>query len=389
MNKLINNNRLRIIFAITIVSVMGVASLTPAFPKMADTLNLTKVQIGLLISAFAFPGIFLAPILGIIADRVGRKEILVPSLFLFAIAGFGIFFIHDFKIMVVLRVFQGIGAASLGALNTTLIGDFFEDEQRSVAMGYNASILSISTGVYPLVGGVLASFAWFYPFILPLLAIPIALLVFNDLPEPKIQKTANIKQYLKAISCNISKKEVIGVFVLGVFTFIILYGAFITYFPILLHQRFGFSSTLIGVIFSLTSIMAALVASQIGKLTNTFGSLTLLKVAFLLYFIVCMSIPFVHSIYFLILLVPLFGIAQALNMPSLQIILANIAPDEQRAAFMSLNGMVIRLGQTLGPIIIGIGYAVYSVQGAYFFASVIAIIGIIILLTMFSKLKST
>ena len=147
-SKLINDNRLRIIFAITLVSVMGVASLTPAFPKIAVALHLTKVQIGLLISVFTFPGIFLTPILGIIADRMGRKKILVPSLFLFAIAGFGIFFIHDFKIILGLRVFQGIGAASLGALNTTLIGDFFEGDQRSTAMGYNASILSVYQPVF-------------------------------------------------------------------------------------------------------------------------------------------------------------------------------------------------------------------------------------------------
>ena len=198
-----------------------------------------------------------------------------------------------------------------------------------------------------------------------------------------------MKQYLKAISHNITKKEVIGIFTLGVFTFIIIYGAFITYFPILLDQRFGLSSAAIGIVFSSTAIVSAIIASQIGKLTNKFGSLILLKIAFFLYFVVCMSIPFVHSIYLLVLLVPIFGIAQALNMPSLQIILVNIAPDEQRAAFMSLNGMVLRLGQTLGPIIIGVGYAIYNVQGAYFFASTIAIIGIVFLFTLFSKLKRT
>ncbi len=361
---------------------MGVASLTPAFPKMADALKLTKVQVGLLISAFTFPGVILTPFLGILADRIGRKKVLVPSLFLFALAGSAIFLFHNFHVIIVLRVFQGIGAASLGSLNTTLIGDFFKGKQRPAAMGLNAGMLSISTGLYPLIGGALASIAWFYPFLLPLFAIPVGLLVIFKLPEPEIEKVSDIKQYLRDISLNIIKKEVIGIFILGVLTFIILYGAFITYMPFLLHQRFNLPSAKIGLVISSSSLMSAIIASQIGKLTNRFGSLKLLKAAFVLYGIVSVLVPGAHSLLPLIFLVLCFGIAQALNMPSLQTILANIAPDNQRAAFMSLNGMILRLGQTLGPVIIGIGYSLFDVQGAYYFAGAVATIGLVVLREM-------
>lgn len=113
-----------IIFSVTIIAVMGVASLTPAFPQMAKALHITKVQAGWLISAFALSGIFITPIAGFAADRWGRKKVLVPSLFVFALAGVVLFFLHDFKTMILLRLVQGIGAASLGSLNITLIGDF-------------------------------------------------------------------------------------------------------------------------------------------------------------------------------------------------------------------------------------------------------------------------
>jgi MFS family permease len=66
---------------------MGVASLTPAFPKIAQELQLNKTQVGLLISVFTLPGIFLTPIAGILADRIGRKKVLIPSLLIFAFIG--------------------------------------------------------------------------------------------------------------------------------------------------------------------------------------------------------------------------------------------------------------------------------------------------------------
>jgi MFS family permease len=155
-NKLLKDKKLYALFGITLIAVMGVASITPALPQISNTLDLSKSQIGLLISLFTFPGIFLTPISGILADRFGRKTVLVPSLFIFAFAGSAIFFIHDFHYILVLRILQGIGASSLGSINTTLIGDYYKAKELPEAMGYNASVLSLSTASYPLIGGVLA-----------------------------------------------------------------------------------------------------------------------------------------------------------------------------------------------------------------------------------------
>ena len=380
--KTIKDKKLYVIFSITLIAVMGVASITPALPKMAQTLNLTKSHIALLISAFTFPGIIVAPIAGVFADRWGRKSVLVPSLFIFGIAGSAIFFVHQLHFIILLRVVQGIGAASLGSLNATLIADFFKGKQRPEAMGYNASVLSLSTATYPLIGGALAGIAWYYPFLMPLLALPVGLIVIYGIPEPEIERPANLKQYFKAISSSIMRKEVIAIFLLSIITFIILYGALLTYMPFLLHEKFQLDSPQIGVVFFISSITTAIFATRVGKLTNRFGSIPLLKIAFVLYALVTMVMPHVNNLYLFIIPVLIFGTAQALNMPSLQTVLANLSPDNQRGAFMSLNGMVLRLGQTLGPLIIGMGYSKTGLNGAYYTAAGIAIIGLVVLFTL-------
>jgi ACDE family multidrug resistance protein len=380
-NKLFKDRRIFAIFGVTIVAVMGVASISPALPTIAESLDLSKGQIALLISVFTFPGIILTPISGILADRVGRKRILIPALFVFALAGSAIFFVHDFHTILVFRVLQGIGAAPLGALNATLIGDYYKGRQLPEAMGYNASVLSLSTASYPLIGGGLAAIAWYYPFLLPLLAIPLGIFAIFGLKEPEIEKQRSFKKYLKDIGINIVRGEVIAVFVLGTLTFIILYGAFLTYMPFLLKENFGFSPRQIGLFTSMSSISTALVSLWVGRLSKNFGSLNLLKTAFILYMIVTAAMPFVGNMYVFILPIIVFGTAQALNIPSLQTIMARLAPDKQRGAFMSLNGMVIRVGQTLGPMIIGIGYAIGGLSGAFYLAAFVGLVGVLI--TMF------
>ena len=74
------------------MALLGVSSISPAFPKIVVELGLSPQDVGLLITMFTLPGVFLAPVVGVLADRVGRKRILVPSLFLFGIAGFACFF---------------------------------------------------------------------------------------------------------------------------------------------------------------------------------------------------------------------------------------------------------------------------------------------------------
>lgn len=387
VNKLLKDRRLYVIFSITLIGVMGVASLTPALPKISQALDLNKSEIALLISAFTFPGIFLTPIAGVVADRVGRKAVLIPSLFIFALAGFSIFFVKDFHLIIIFRVIQGIGAAPLGSINTTLVGDFFRGKDRPAAMGYNASVLSLSTASYPLIGGALAGIAWYYPFIMPLLAIPVGLFVIFGIREPKIEKVSDLKQYMKAISTSIVKKEVMGIFILGILTFIILYGAFLTYVPFLVSQKFNLTAPQIGVLLSISSLTTAILATQVGRLTNKLGSLFLLKVAFTLYFIVSLIIPQVNHLYLFLLPILIFGSAQALNIPSLQTSLANLAPDNQRGAFMSLNGMVLRIGQTLGPLIIGIGYSIGEMNGVYYLSAIVALLGLLVLFTMISAKK--
>ncbi len=148
---------LRILFCVTLTAVLGVSSVTPVFPTMQKALGITPQATGLLVTVFTLPGVVAAPLLGILSDRVGRKRILVPSLLLFAAAGAAIPLAPSFTGMLALRFVQGLGAAALGSLNVTIIGDLYSGQRTTAAMGYNAGVLSLGTALYPSLGGGLAA----------------------------------------------------------------------------------------------------------------------------------------------------------------------------------------------------------------------------------------
>ena len=377
-NLVLRNKNIYIIFSITLLAVMGVASITPAFPSIAEHFQINYKKIGLLITAFTLPGIFLTPVLGVLADRYGRKTVLVPSLFLFAIAGFSCSQANTFETLVILRFIQGIGAASLGSLNATLIGDIFSKEKRATAMGFNASVLSIGTALYPFIGGALTMIAWNFPFYFPLLALPAGFMVLFVLDSPHIKSEENFLTYLKQTLKSVSQIKVLALFLLNILTFIILYGSFLTYFPFIMKNNFSSSAFMIGIIMSASSITTAITASMLGRLTNRFRQKDLLMVSYLLYIVSLSLVPFMGTESLMLIPAFFFGTAQGINIPNIQTMLVSIAPTNYRAAFMSLNGMVLRIGQTLGPMTVGLFFAFGGINAAFLGGSIIAAIMIVI-----------
>ncbi|MDR9363931.1 MAG: MFS transporter [Balneolaceae bacterium] len=381
---LLKDLNLYIIFGVTLTSVMGVSSIAPAFPSIGRSLDVSTNQIGLLITFFTLPGIIFTPIFGILADRFNRKVILVPSLFLFGIAGTACALADSFEQLLMFRVFQGIGSAALGVLNLTLIGDLYLGNERATVMGYNGSVLSIGTALYPAIGGALAIIGWSYPFYLSLLALPVGLFALFFLRQETEKNGLEIKFYLKEVKSALFSKTVMALFLCMFFTFIILYGGYITYFTILLDEKFAKSSFAIGAILSGSSLVTAITSAQLGRLTARFNEQTLIKAAAVLYTLIFAMIPFVDNLWFFAIPISLFGVAQGMNIPSIMNLLTGYAPKEFRAAFLSANWMVMRLGQAIGPYVLGLVYLYVSLEGTFYFA---ALTGILFIITSFTFLR--
>lgn len=377
---LLRDPNLHVVFGVTLMAVLGVASVTPAFPQISQQLAVTPQSVGLLISVFTLPGAILTPFLGVLADRYGRKRILVPSLFLFGIAGFACGFARTFELLVGLRLLQGLGGAALGSMNVTIIGDLYEGQRRTTAFGYNASVLSVGTALYPAIGGALALIGWFMPFFLPILALPVGLFVLLVLRSPEPTARAGLGEYLRSTIRMFRNREVLALFAAGVVTFILIYGAYLSYLPFLLEGSFGFSSLWIGLVMATTSIATAVAAFYLGRLARAYGEGRLIKFGFMLYVATFAAIPFAESIWGLVALILVFGAANGINIPSVLTLVAGYSPTESRATFMSVNGMLLRLGQTLGPVAAGVAVTLQGISGAFLGSAVLGAATLLLLL---------
>jgi MFS family permease len=383
---------LYIIISITLTAILGIVTINPALPTIANALQIQPDQIGLVIAAFVLPITFGVPIFGVLADRIGRKKVIIPCLILFAIAGVLCSTAQDFISLLEWRFLQGIGAASLELLALTLIGDLYSGETVIPAMAFLASTIGISTTVFPLIGGALAELNWRFVFLLPLVAIPIALLVLTTLklpPQPEPTEKFSLKDYVKDTWSSVSSFQVLGLLFAVVCVFILEFGPCYIYIPMFAATTLHAKADIIGVLLASMQVWLAIFASQLGPLSRKMSEATMIKIAFFLFAIAFFITPFMTNIWMLFIPCSLMGIAEAFSLPPTRALLARISPNETRAGFMAANAMSQSMGQALGPILTGIAFAVWGMQGVFYACAVFALLGIGVLQVFLDSTKST
>jgi MFS family permease len=364
---------LQAIFGVTLMAVLGVSSIAPALPRIAETLGVTASHVGLLVTAFTLPGVILTTFAGILADRYGRLRVLLPGLCIFSIAGVACVFATNLPVLIVLRVLQGTGASAIGSINVTLIGDLFVDRQRTTAMGLNASVLSIGTATYPAVGGALAMLAWSAPFALAIFALPVAVLAMRRLHVAPKGHKADLSDYFGGLWVIVRRREVMALFFASTAIFILLYGAYITFLPFLMAGRFGSTPLGIGLLMAGLSVSTAVTSANLGRLAEWLGEKTVMRIGFVVFAVGLALVPLMPIVWALAAPAVLLGFSFATTIPVVQVLLAEVAPVDRRGAVMSLNGTVLRLGQTLGPPIMAVVYRMAGIDAVFFSGAVFAL----------------
>jgi predicted MFS family arabinose efflux permease len=219
---------------------------------------------------------------------------------------------------------------------------------------------------------------WQFPFLLPLLALPTALLAMLWLKNPEPKKSQDFSSYLKNTWKNINRKTVWGIFIINVLLFFILYGAFLSFFPQLMKERFNASAFYIGAIMSGFSIITAITASQKKHINRHLGVKPQIYISLVLYMVTMLLISASHQWWQLFFPLVAFGLAQGMLMPEVQTLLVGFAPLNERAGFMSINSMVLRLGQSVGPIFIGLFYALGGVGTAFIGGATVAVVMLLV-----------
>lgn len=377
------NKNLLSIFLVTLLSMAGMFAVAPALPEIASALSIPSQDIGYLVTSFTLGNILVVAMLGFIADKVGRKRVVIPSLYVFGLASLGCGLVDSFGWLLFWRFVQGMGSAAFGTLSVAMIADLYSGKERVRYFSYNMVVNSIGMTLFPLLGGLLIAYSWRYPFFLGAIALPIAVFTqFNLRYEEKLTEM-RAGEYLKQFSRSLRDRRVWLAAFLNFSAFIMLGGAFMTFYALLFSNRFPAEIDLLGTQFSrqvvagalmsIFSIMVGVVSSQLGPLHSRFGFNRVLAVAFLCYGGSLWLYQLSDELWVVIAAVVWLGAAHGIAIPSIIALFTKIAPEGMTASYVTLNSLVFRFGQTVGPLLMAWIYQYYSLPTVFVIAALVSL----------------
>lgn len=147
---------LAIVFLLMLSFAISLQSLPPLFDKIAEDVSFTNSQAGMLMGAYAIPGIFLPFLVAYLANKYNQKSIILISLVTIIIGLVGFAISGSFYALLFYRLIAGIGATALVVLSPLLITMFFDQENIGAAMGiFNAAVPSgtvIAANLFGILG---------------------------------------------------------------------------------------------------------------------------------------------------------------------------------------------------------------------------------------------
>lgn len=343
--------KLHVIFSSTLIGIMGVAMLGPVLPTLKGVFTITDAQVGLVLTAYTAPGVFLAPFVGLLSDRIGRRRVLVPLLVLYGLAGAGIALVDSFEHLLALRLLQGIGASALITLAVTLIGDYYDGRQQGEVVSLNSSVIGVGAAVFPALGGALVVVHWTLPFAFFGVSVVVGLLALAILDEPEYGETTALTTYVRQFGTVVRNRRVLGMYAAALGTYVLFYGGVLTAMPLLLDETYGLSAPQIGLLLALTSLASATVASRNVDLGNRASVSTILGLGFVAFGTAFLGIWYSDSVLVIGTMLLLFGVGVGLTMPSIDRTLVSAVPSGQRASVLGLESSMIWSGQTIGPVL--------------------------------------
>jgi MFS family permease len=181
------------------MAVMGVSLLTTVVPLMYDHFkDIPQFEYLIQGGVMTMPAIWVvlfSPIAGLLADRYGRRSILMSAMIVYAGIGIAPALLENLYAIIVTRVGVGICESVVMTVSTTLICDYFSGKARERWLAGQTATASLSAlAIIPLGGVLAARYGWHGPFFIYiyslLLVAGVAIFIWEPAPEPKPIATA-------------------------------------------------------------------------------------------------------------------------------------------------------------------------------------------------------
>ena len=367
-----------------LITLVGFSAYFPIVPFYMQELGATYAEAMTLTAAFsstaALTMVVSAPIWGALADRYGRKMMVVRATGAAALLSTLFYFAKTPQQMIIIRGFQGALCGTVGA-SMTLVSTQTPEDRLGFGLGTMQTMQYAGLALGPLVGGLTAD-TWGYRAVFPVSAslifisfvAVIALVKENVVPTEKKRERILTKEGLTGL-LSVSLVAIVlitGLIRMGTMTVSALMSLYVQSLSPG-SERLG---TLAGMVSSVSAISSSLAALVIGRIGDKIGQQRVLLVSCIAIGLLFIPQGLANSVAQLALLRALQGAFLGGTMPSANALMARLTPSDRRGSLFGISASVQAAGRMAGPLIGAAAAATWGMPSAFMAAA--GVFGIVV-----------
>ena len=383
----------RILVAATFIDRVGGALIFPFLSLyVAQKFDVGMTQVGLLFGTWSLSSLIGSTIGGALADRFGRKFVMIFGLLFSAGTALFMGFVQSLEAFYMLAIVAGVFSDIGHPAHQAMVADLLQGEQRTEGFSLLRVVANLAVTIGPAIGGVLAGVSYLLLFIIDAIASAItAYIVFKTIPETKPTSVPGQppESMLKTMSGygKVLKDRLFVAFVLASIIMIIVYTQMYSTLSVYLFRVHDIPARGFGYLMSMNAAMVVLFQYSIARWIKNSPPMLMMILASLLYGIGFSMFGYVGAFGLFMLAMAIITIGEMVHIPVAQSLVAYFAPEDMRGRYMAAFGFTWAIPNIIAPTLAGLVMDNYTPELVWYIAGLLAMISALAFFYLFIRTR--
>ena len=345
---------------IVFIDRLGGFMLYPFFALyLTQKFDIGMSTVGILFAIFSLSGMVGSALGGALADRMGRKVVIIISLVLSSLSALGMGFAPTLGIFIAVVAIVGTLSSIGHPAHEAVVADLLPPEKRAEGYGIIRVIFNLAVIIAPPIAGLLIAHSYLTLFIVDaVISLISATIVIFALPETKPQAHAHAKpESMKQTFAGYGRvfKDTRFVAFIGVTVMMTLvYMNMNSTLGVFMRDQHGMPAFSFGSLLSLNAVIVVLCQFWVARKLEKYKPMLMMAAGSLLYAIGFAMYGFVPTFALFAVAMIIITIGEMIVSPFQQSMVASFAPEDMRGRYMAVSGLTWSIAFTVGPYFAGL-----------------------------------
>jgi MFS transporter, DHA1 family, multidrug resistance protein len=345
---------------IMFTNMMGFGMIVPIIPLYGRSFEVSSAMVGLLVTSFGLTRLIFNIPAGRLADRIGRRKLLLAGPLISSFGASLALFTPDFWLLMAALSIQGIGSAVYATAAMTMLADISNDQNRGRMMSLHQGSLLLGTSFGPSIGGLIGgSFGLSSVFLAAIVMyLLVTVLIFFHLPETLkpgsggsgARRLGSAGPGALALLLNAS---FLAVSMVSIMVFFTRTGGRATVVPLRGAEELFMSTSMIGALLTVAALLNVIALPLAGWGIDRFGRKNMIVPSMIVSGVGVAIMAWAPNVTFLFIGIAIYGAGTGVAGPAPAAYVADLARGQNYGTVLGLFRSLSDSGFVLGPIMLG------------------------------------